>query len=464
MPAFDLGELAAAAGGVLLRGAAETRVDSYSIDTRRLRAGGVFFALPGTRSDGHAFLGAAAKAGAAAAVIQHEPPSGEPAPPALVRVDDTATALARCGAAARRRPGLRVAAVTGSVGKTTTKEFLAAGLGATRRVYRTRENLNNHLGVPLSLLECPADAEWAVIEMGMSAPGEIAALTRAVDPDVGLVTNIRAVHLEFFDSLDGIAAAKGEMYALLRPEATAVVNADEERCRIQAARHGGPRITFGRDPGADVAMERVDDRFVPGAGLTFRHGNRSRPLVLRIGGAHAALDALAALAVVAAVGEDLDRAAVAMSAVEPAPGRGKIHRLRGGGLLVDDSYNSNPAALESVLGTMRGTQVRGRKFLVLGDMLELGPTENELHRRAGEQAVEAGVQVLIGVGARSKSAVEAARRGRIADAWHEADAAAAARTVPGRIGPADLIVVKGSRGVHLEQVVEAILRSHEEAP
>ncbi|MBZ5638411.1 MAG: UDP-N-acetylmuramoyl-tripeptide--D-alanyl-D-alanine ligase [Acidobacteriia bacterium] len=463
MPELRLGELAAAAGAVLVRGNAETRADSYSIDTRTLKAGAVFFALRGARADGHAFLPAAARAGAVAAVVREEPPADEPAPPALLRVDDPVLALARCGAAARRRPGLRVAAVTGSAGKTTTKDLLAAGLGASRRVYRTRGNLNNHLGVPLSLLECPGDAEWAVIEMGMSAPGEIAALTRIADPDVALVTNVRPAHLEFFESVDGIAAAKGELYALLRPESVAVVNLDDERCRVQAARHAGARLTYGRDPGADVALQAVEDRFVPGAALTFRHGDRSRSLVLRLGGAHAALDALAALAGVVAAGQDLDEASAAMSEMEPAPGRGKVHRLAGGAFLVDESYNSNPAALESVIGTMRSTAVAGRKILVMGDMLELGPDEAAFHREAGEWAVEAGVRLLVGVGPRSKGAVEAARRARIPEAWGEPDAAAAARSVPPRLAPGDLVVVKGSRGVRLEQVVEAILRIRGEA-
>lgn len=463
MPAFSLEALAAAAGGSLLRGDAHVRVESYSIDTRTLRPGGVFFALRGSRSDGHSYLGAAARAGAAAAVIHQDPPPGEAAPPALIRVEDTLAALGRCGAAARRRGGLRVVAVTGSVGKTTTKELIAAGLAVHLRVHRTQGNLNNHLGVPLTFLDCREDAEIAVVEMGMSAAGEIAALMRIVDPDVALVTNVRPVHLEFFDSVESIAAAKGETYALLRREATAVVNLDDERCRVQAARHAGPRVTFGRHPSADLVLESIVDRFVPGAGLTFRHDGTSRSLALRIGGAHAAMDALAALAAVRAAGEDVDAAATAMAEVEPAPGRGRIHRLAGNALLVDDSYNSNPAALGSVLGTMRASAPAGRKVLVLGDMLELGNDETGLHREAGERAAAAGVAVLVGVGPRAKAAVEAARRAKVAETWHEPDAAAAARSVPARVGPGDLVVVKGSRGVHLEQVVEALLRRHGEA-
>lgn len=463
MPALSLGELAAAAGGTLLRGEPAARVASFSIDTRTLSPGGVFFALKGTRSDGHDFLSAAARAGAACAVVERVPDEAAEAPAALLRVDDVVAALGRAGAAARRRPGLRIVALTGSAGKTTTKELIAAGLSARRRVHCTRGNLNNHLGVPLTLLGCPDEAEIAVVEMGMSAPGEIAALSRMADPDVALVTNVRPVHLEFFRSVDDIAAAKGEIYATLRPEAVAVVNLDDEECRIQAARHPGPRVTFGRDPSADVALEAIADRFVPGAELTFRHQGKASTVPLRIGGAHAALDALAALAAVLAAGEDVPAAANAMASVEPQPGRGRIHRLAGDAILVDDSYNSNPAALASVLGTVRAAEAAGRKVLVLGDMLELGRDEEGFHREAGERAAAAGVQVLVGVGPRAKAAVEAARRAGIAEAWHEQDAAAAARSVPQRIGPGDLVVVKGSRGMRLEQVVEALLRTRGEA-
>ena len=463
MPALSLGELAASAGGTLLRGDPAARAVSFSIDTRALSPGSVFFALKGSRADGHDFLPAAKRAGALCAVVERAPDDAAEAPEALLRVDDAVAALGRAGAAARRRPGLRVVALTGSAGKTTTKELIAAGLSARRRVHRTRGNLNNHLGVPLTLLECPDDAEIAVVELGMSAPGEIAALSRMTDPDVALVTNVRPVHLEFFASLDDVAAAKGELYATLRPDAVAVVNLDDEACRIQAARHPGPRVAFGRDPSSDVVLEAISDRFVPGAELTFRHAGRTRTLPLRIGGAHAALDALAALAAVAAAGEDVEAAAEAMAAVEPPPGRGRVHRLAGDAVLVDDSYNSNPAALASVLETVRASQPRGRKVAVLGDMLELGREERAFHREAGERASAAGVQLLVGVGPRAKATVDAARRAKVAEAWHEPDAAAAARSVPPRIGPGDLVVVKGSRGMHLEQVVEALLRARGEA-
>lgn len=459
MPSLSLEALAAAAGGEVARGDPSLVVSTYSIDTRSMKPGAVFFALPGANADGHAFLDAAATAGAQAAVVREVPPPDRPAPRALIRVDDPVAALGRCGAAARRARPLRVVGVTGSTGKTTTKELIASGLSASFRVHRSRGNLNNHLGVPLSLLETPDDAEIAVIEMGMSAPGEIAALMRISDPDVALVTNVRPVHLEFLGSLDAIAAAKGEMYALLRADGISVVNLDDEACRVQATRHAGPRVTFGRDPGSDLALESIEDRFVPGAALVFRRNDHTRELRLSLPGAHSARNALAALAAVVAADGDLDAALGPMAALSSPSGRGEIHRLAGGVLLVDDSYNSSPAALSSVLDTLRASSPEGRKVLVMGDMLELGPDEIAFHRRAGQKAAGAGVELLVGVGPRSRAAVDAARSAKVPEVRHEADSAAAARAVPGLIRPGDLVVVKGSRGVRLERVVEALRQS-----
>ena len=275
MPALSVADVLQATGGELLIGDRSAVATSFTIDTRRLERGAAFFALVGTRTDGHAFLAEAARAGAALAVVSRPPEGIGSFPPAVIRVDDGAAALARCGALARQRLSAKVVALTGSAGKTTTKEFIAAGLSASHRVHRTIGNLNNELGVPLTLLACPEDAEIAVIEMGMNGPGQIAFLTRLANPDVGLVTNVRPVHLEFFSSLDEIASAKGELFAVLREDAVAVVNLDDARVRLQAARHGGHRVTFGRSESADLRAETIADRFLPGAGLTFAHQGRS---------------------------------------------------------------------------------------------------------------------------------------------------------------------------------------------
>jgi UDP-N-acetylmuramoyl-tripeptide--D-alanyl-D-alanine ligase len=461
VPALRLSEIVAATGGTLVRGEAETRIDSFSIDTRKLRSGGLFFALKGSRTDGHDHLDAAARAGGMAAVVERDAPGGADLP-ALVRVDDSVAALGRCGAAAREKSRAKFIAVTGSVGKTTTKNLIAAGLAATHRVYSTEGNLNNHLGVPLTLLACPDDAEFAVVELGMSAPGEIAHLTKLARPDVGLVTNVRPAHMEFFESLDDVAAAKGELYAVLRREATSVVNLDDKHVRLQAARHAGPRVTFGRGGGADLTLESVHDRLIPGAELTFAHGGRTRTLQLALAGAHNAWNALAALAAVVAAGADLDAAGAAMGRVEPAPGRCKIHRLPADVVVVDDSYNSSPNALAAILEMLRHCRPSGRKVLVMGDMLELGPAEGHYHREAGRRAAQVGIDILVGVGPRARAALDTARRGGVPETRHEKDAASAAETLPGLVRPGDLLVVKGSRAVGLERVVAALLHASAE--
>ena len=456
MPTLRVSELLQATGGTLLSGDPSLSVRSCAIDTRRLAAGAAFFALAGTKLDGHAFVGDAARAGALLAVVARAPSGGGPFPAAMIQVDDVAAALARCGAYARQRIRGKVVVITGSAGKTTTKEFVAAGLGASAKVHRTMGNLNNELGLPLSLLSCPDDAEAAVFEIGMNGPGQIAFLARLADPDVALVTNVLPAHLEFFNSIDDIAAAKGELFAVLRESATSVVNLDDINVRVQATRHAGPRVTFGRAESADLRLEAIEDRFVPGASLRFSHAGRSHSISLRIGGAHAALDALAAAATIVACGAPLGPALAAIARTEPAPGRGRMTHLPDGIVVVDDTYNSNPEALASVLATLDASQAPGRRVLVMGDMLELGPRSIAFHQEAGALAAQSKVALLVGVGPLARHAVEAARRAGIET--HAADnASQAAQTVPGLLRPDDLVVIKGSRGVRLELVVDALI-------
>jgi UDP-N-acetylmuramoyl-tripeptide--D-alanyl-D-alanine ligase len=462
VPALSVGDLVSASGGRLLSGDPTLSATSYAIDSRKLSARGAFFALPGTRVDGHAYLGDAAKAGAAAAIVSRAPAGTGPFPPAVIQVDDVAAALARCGAFARQRIRGRVLAITGSAGKTTTKELVAAGLSSAGKVHRTQGNLNNELGLPLSLLNCPDDADAAVFEMGMNGPGQIAFLARLADPDVGIVTNVLPVHLEFFESVDDIAAAKGELFAVLRPDATSVVNLDDARVRVQAARHAGRRVTFGRFESADLRLVRIVDRFVPGAELTFAHDGKSHTVTLKIGGAHAAQDALAAAATIVASGVPLPPALAAMAQVEPAPGRGKLTRLAADMVIVDDTYNSNPEALASVLGTLAASTPSGRRVLVMGDMLELGPKGIAFHQEAGALAARSGVRLIVGVGPLARHAVEAARSAGV-EGHIAGDASHAARVVPELLQPGDLVVVKGSRGVKLEIVVEALVARRGEA-
>jgi UDP-N-acetylmuramoyl-tripeptide--D-alanyl-D-alanine ligase len=278
-----------------------------------------------------------------------------------------------------------------------------------------------------------------------------------VDPDVGVLTNVRAVHMAFFATLDDVAAAKGEMFAVLRDEATAVVNLDDAHVRVQAARHVGPRVTFGQHAAADLRLERIENRLFPGAALTLRHRGESFRVQLRMAGAHSAMNALAALATVVAVGEDLHAAAERIGELEAGAGRGRVHRIGRGIVLVDESYNCSPPALASVLDTMRSTEATGRKVLALGDMLELGPLSGALHREAGRRAAAAGIQLLVAVGAESKETAEAARRAGIGEVHHHADSVAAAREIPGLLRDGDLVVIKGSHGIRMDRLVSTLL-------
>jgi UDP-N-acetylmuramoyl-tripeptide--D-alanyl-D-alanine ligase len=461
VPDLSLGQLAEATGGTLLRGKPETLLSSFVINTRVVKPGGAFFALTGSRSDGHRFLRDAVRRGAAAAVIARDLAEDAAAPPGLIRVDDTAVALANCGRWLRKNllASAKWYAVTGSNGKTTTKELLAEGLSAFGKVHRTHGNLNNHLGVPLTLLACPEDAEMVVVELAMSAAGEIAELAQMTDPDFGLVTNVRAVHLEYFNSLDDIAAAKGELFGVMRDDATPVVNLDDLHVRVQAARHHGNRVTFGQHPDADVHLEELENRFVPGAGLAVRQGEDIHRIQLRLGGAHSAFNALAALAAINAGGFDLEPAIRRMELLEPGAGRGKVTELAGDMILVDDCYNSSPTALASVLETVKLSQPQGRKVLVMGDMLELGPMEGALHRESGKRSAAAGVEMLVTVGALSRQCAESARRAGVPEVHQHPDSAQCAEQLGEYLREGDLIVIKGSRSMRMEKIVDALIEA-----
>ncbi len=446
-------------------------VTGISIDTRSIAPGELFVALAGENRDGHAFVAQALAAGAGAAMVSHVP-EGVATGASLLLVQDTLEALGALGAAARARSAVRVIAVTGSVGKTSTKEMLRAMLGCQGRVHAAEKSFNNHWGVPLTLARMPADTEFAVIEMGMSHPGEITPLSRLARPHVALVTTIEAVHLAAFGSVEEIADAKAEVFAGLEPGGVAILNRDNahfDRLADRLAGRVGETGVLSFGTGAcDLALEwtklcefaTVVQARIAGEPITFKLGAP---------GAHFALNAVAALGAVVAVGGDLARAGLAMGDWAPPEGRGQRWRIELGpaGLdgeitLIDESYNANPASMRAALAVLAvspvtddtGRVARGRRIAFLGDMLELGPTENELHADLAGLAELEGIDLVHLAGSRMRglhAALPVEKRGE----WFE-DSDKLAQRARRMVDAGDVCMVKGSLGMAMRRVVDAI--------
>ncbi len=454
----------AAMDGRVTAGDPDQRWRGAAIDSRRIAGRELFFALPGEQTDGHRFAAAAAERGAAAVVVHRDL---EPVPgTAWVRVDDTYRALHRLTRAVRSEVPRKLVAITGSTGKTTTKELLAAMLGRRFRVAKNPGNLNNLYGFPLSLLNIPDDCQWMVAEMGMSTPGELAEISRLGRPDVALFTNVRPAHLENFADLRGIAEAKAELLAGLAAGGVIVANADDpevmhivERSRAGAGRPGAARVVlYGFRQAAHVRGSGLVPRAGVGSRFRLTVGVESQAIELAVHGLYNAENCLAAAACAHTLGVSLDDVAAAAAAFEASPRRGVVRSLATGATLVDDSYNSNPDAAAKALESARRLPAE-RYLAILGDMLELGEGAAAFHRQVGRRAAALGFAV-VGVGELAKTLVEAARCGGATAEWL-ADAGAAAewareRLAGGGLGDGDLVLVKGSRGVGLEAVVEAL--------
>lgn len=425
--------------------AAALPVAGWSVDTRTQRPGDVYFALRGANHDGHDFVPQALAGGAAAVVVEAARGAG-PDGKAL-RVADTLVALEELGSWARRKWGGTVIGVTGSAGKTTTKDAIAHLLDVRGPVGRTVGNLNNHIGVPLSILRLPDAARTAVLEMGMNHAGEIRALAAMARPEIGVVTNVGYAHVEFFDSIEGIAAAKRELIESLPRDGVAVLNADDARVRGFRDAHPGRSVTFGFSENADVRAEAVS---ASGTGTRFRA--LGVDFETGLAGRHAVMNLLAALAVarVLDVPPEGLRDAVASFTVGAMRGGRSIHN----GIVVwNDCYNSNPEAAQQMIDVLSQTQA-ARRFAVLGEMLELGHAAEPLHRQVGAYAARHGVDVLIGVRGQARLMVEAAAADGVRGARFFEDPVEAGEFVREKAQAGDAVLFKGSRGVHMERALE----------
>jgi UDP-N-acetylmuramoyl-tripeptide--D-alanyl-D-alanine ligase len=429
-------------------------VTGWSVDSRTLQPGDLFFALRGPNHDGHAYVAEVLGKGAAAAVVDREVEAGRP----VLRVEDSLAALQALAAWARREWRGDVVAVTGSAGKTTTKDVVAEMLSVGVKTGKTEGNLNNEVGLPLSLLRLDETARVAVLELGMNHAGEIRDLAAIARPDVGVVTNVGYAHIENFDSIEAIAAAKRELVESLPESGTAVLNADDARVAAFAGAHPGRTIFYGQSRAAQVRAEDVEYLT---EGVRFRVG--STCFESSLSGRHSVSNILAGIAVAGLYGISPDRLKERVR--ELVPGKMRGERLHHQGMLVyNDCYNSNPDAVRSMLEVLRDTPAR-RRIAVLGEMLELGRWAEPLHRDVGSYAAVCGMDVLVGIRGAACHMLDAAKRaGLRADAaFFFDDPAEAGRLVRSLAQPGDAILFKGSRGVHVERALEQFLAPVETA-
>jgi UDP-N-acetylmuramoyl-tripeptide--D-alanyl-D-alanine ligase len=461
---FTAGEAAWTAGAQILSGAADLPLQGVFTDSRKPVRGALFVALVGANHDGSDFAAQAAKDGAAAVLVPSDAAARVrvalgASQAAMLAAHDTARALGQLARAWRAHlPDLRVVCITGSTGKTSTKELIASVLEAAGPTLKTEGNLNNEVGVPLTLLRLGPEHRYAAIEAGMNHPGEIARLSAYVDPDVGVVTNIGPVHLEGCGSIEGVAHAKGELFHALRDGATAVANADDPRVLAQARLSGRRLVTFGAHVSSHV---RLVSAHHGGPGLRvelhFPDG-KTRMTELHLIGSHNGHNAAAAAAVGVALGLEPESIIGGLGNARTPGRRMRPVRLAGGGLLIDDCYNANPQSTKAALLTLTHLVRKGRAIAVLGDMLELGPTELDLHRDVGRFAAGAGLALLVCFGERARAIGEGAVEGGVKpeNVRYATDPMEAVAIVRKEAGPEDVILVKGSRGMKMERISDPL--------
>ena len=425
--------------------------EGYSIDSRTVSAGELFFAVRGERLDGHDFVEQALAAGALGAVVAREHAARFSATNRILVVEDTLAALQALAAAVRRLWGKALIAITGSAGKTTTKEAIAHLLSTKFHVLKSEGNLNNHFGLPLQLLRLESGHEIAVIEMGMSHSGEIAALAKIAQPDVGVVTNVAPVHLGFFNSVADIARAKYELIAGLHAGGTAVLNADDEYVAQFGRDFHGRVVTFGVHHPSDVRAEMVEMQGIAGSRFQLIVEGCREQVTLPLMGIHNLYNALAAVAVATQRGITPSEAAQALATLAPADKRGEVLRL-GGATVINDCYNSNPKALDSMVDALAGMPAR-RRIVVAGEMLELGPAGERLHRESGRHMAEMGISIVIGVRGLASEIVNSAREAGL-EAHFVENPEAAGEWLTREVREGDAVLLKASRGVRLERALE----------
>ena len=446
MPTLTFRQIAAMTGGEVIQ-QPDLPTSSVVIDSREVKPDSVFFAIKGERLDGHQFLAQALQTARGAVVAQI--PENLPPDKGIVKVADTTVALQQLAKSIRERYDFLLIAITGSAGKTTTKEMIATLVGTERRTFKSWGNFNNLIGCPLCIDNTPDDAQVVVSEMGMNHKGEIAQLAGLTRPDIGVYTNIGPVHIEFFGTIEKIAEAKKELLENVKPGGTIVINADNKYVMDISRDFDGRKVTYGIDN--DAMFRATDVRENGLLGTTFKL--KDFPMELPLPGRHNLENLLAAIATARVAGISWDGIGRGIQQLKPAYHRGVIVPWRGA-TIYDDSYNSNPYALKRALELMQQAEVEGRRIAVLGDMLELGERERDYHRESGA-AIPPAIDVVVGVGPRSTSLLDGARSaGFDADRLQHFDnAESAGAFLKDFIREGDLVLIKASRGIGLDKIV-----------
>ena len=433
-----------------------TSFPGVSTDTRSIQPGELFVALEGENFDGHKFLDAAFEKGAAAAVVKKSSRAHKGR--TLLRVDDTLQALGDLAAYVRNRSSAKVIALTGSNGKTTTKELLVRMISGKYKTLATKGNFNNLIGLPLTVFGLRDDHEVMILEMGMNVPGEIARLTEIAKPDVGLITNVSGAHLEGLGSIEGVAAAKGELYRGLNGSSTAAVNADDPLASGQAEAFHGPKVFFGFHKNAQVRAEKIGFSGLNGLGFDLVMPKGKARVNFRLLGRHNVANTLAAASAASILGVTPKSIARNLDGFEPFPGRLALHKLPGPVYLIDDSYNANPASMDASLRILASLKhSRGRLVAVLGDMLELGKAAKKAHEEVGRLAGDLKLDTVVAVGPESKILKREAKKAGVENlTWFE-DSNRAGEYLINELRPFDRVLVKGSRGIKMERIVKRLM-------
>jgi len=450
MPALTFSQIANMVGGRVLSGG-ELTTHSVVIDSREVKPGSVFFAIQGERLDGHQFVSQALQTALGAVVSQA--PENIPADKGIVLVGDTTLALQMLARAIRQRYDFTLIAITGSAGKTTTKEMIATLVGTEKRTFKSWGNFNNLIGCPLCIDNTPDDAEVVVSEMGMNHKGEIAQLAGLTRPDVGVYTNIAPVHIEFFGTIEKIAEAKRELLENVKSDGTIVLNTDNEHVMRISEGFAGTKVTYGIEHEAQYRATAVTERGLLGTRFTVRAEGEDRDFELALPGRHNLANLLAAIATARVIGISWDGITNGIAELKPAYHRGVVVPYRGA-TIYDDTYNSNPYALASALTLLKQADAK-RRIAVIGDMLELGADkELDYHRDSG-RAIPKEVDAVIGVGRRAKSLLDGAREAGLAEdkLHHFADAESAGEFLKTFIEDGDLVLIKASRGIGLDKIL-----------